>query len=44
MAIILRKGETADGAAIGEICYRAFTAIAESHNFPPDFPGPEINR
>jgi len=42
MAIVLRKGETAEGAAIGKICYRAFKTIAESHNFPPDFPGPEI--
>jgi predicted N-acetyltransferase YhbS len=42
MAILLRKGETADGPAVGAICYHAFKAIAESHNFPPDFPGPEI--
>jgi predicted N-acetyltransferase YhbS len=42
MAIILRRGKTADGPVVGEICYHAFTGIAESHNFPPDFPGPEI--
>jgi len=42
MAILLRTGETADGPAVGTICYHAFKAIAESHNFPPDFPGPEI--
>ena len=42
MAILFRKAETADGPAVGKICYRAFKAIAESHNFPPDFPGPEI--
>ena len=42
MAILLRTGETADGPAVGTICYHALKAIAESHNFPPDFPGPEI--
>ena len=42
MAILLRKGKTAEGAAVGRICYHAFRTIAESHNFPPDFPSPEI--
>ena len=26
----------------GPICYAAFKAIADQHNFPPDFPSPEI--
>jgi len=38
----LRKGQEADASAAGAICYRAFKAIAEAHNFPPDFPSPEI--
>jgi predicted N-acetyltransferase YhbS len=24
------------------ICYSAFKVIAEAHNFPPDFPNPEV--
>lgn len=40
--IRLRKGEVADGAAVGDICYRAFRAIAESHNFAPDFPSADM--
>jgi predicted N-acetyltransferase YhbS len=42
VTVLLRQGETADGSAVGEICYRAFKAVAESHNFPPDFPSPEV--
>ncbi len=38
MTLSLRKGEVSDAPALGEICYRAFTAIAESHHFTPDFP------
>jgi len=26
---------------LGDICYRAFKAIADAHNFTPDFPSPE---
>lgn len=37
-----RPGTTADAAACGTICYDAFKAIAEQHNFPPDFPSSEI--
>ena len=38
----MRKGQEADASAAGAVCYRAFKAIAEAHNFPPDFPSPEI--
>jgi predicted N-acetyltransferase YhbS len=31
-----------DVEACGRICYEAFKAIAEQHNFPPDFPSPEV--
>ncbi|HEX4673811.1 MAG TPA: GNAT family N-acetyltransferase [Steroidobacteraceae bacterium] len=41
MAIHLRRGNSTDAAAVGEICYHAFTALAEAHNFLPDFPSPE---
>ena len=42
MAIVLRRGAPQDGAAIGDICYRAFKAVAEAHNFAPDFPSPDV--
>jgi GNAT superfamily N-acetyltransferase len=38
----LRRSEQTDAAAAGDICYRAFKAIAEAHNFTPDFPGPDV--
>jgi predicted N-acetyltransferase YhbS len=42
MELVLRAGEPGDGATLGRICYDAFTAIANQHNFPPDFPSPEF--
>jgi predicted N-acetyltransferase YhbS len=42
MTLRLRKGVPADAAAAGDVCYRAFKAIAEAHRFPPDFPSPEL--
>ncbi len=42
MTITLRKGREADAAAAGDICYRAFKAIAEAHNFAPDLPNPDV--
>jgi predicted N-acetyltransferase YhbS len=41
MSVHLRRGNSTDPAAVGEICYHAFTALAEAHNFQPDFPSPE---
>ena len=38
----MRKGREADASAAGAVCYRAFKAIAEAHNFAPDLPSPEI--
>src|SRR3954469_17797648 len=42
MSIVLRPGTPADAAPCGRICYEAFKAICLSHNFPPDFPSPEV--
>ena len=42
MTITLRKGREADAAAAGDVCYRAFKAIAEAHNFAPDLPNPDV--
>jgi len=42
MSFHLRKARPADTSAVGDICYRAFKAIAEAHNFTPDFPSAEV--
>ena len=42
MAIALRPIEPADVPEAGRICHDAFKAIAGQHNFPPDFPEPEV--
>lgn len=42
MNITLRRGTLKDAKQCGMICYSAFKGIAEQHNFPPDFPSPEI--
>ena len=41
MDIKLREGQPDDVQVCGRIAYDAFKAIAEEHNFPPDFPSPE---
>ena len=38
----LRPGRAEDAAVLGQICYDAFTTISREHNFPPDFPAPEV--
>ena len=40
--ILLRSGKPGDAEPYGTICYRAFKTISDAHNFPPDFPSPEI--
>jgi predicted N-acetyltransferase YhbS len=44
MKVTLRPGTTADAERCGEICYNAFKAVAEQHNFPPDLPSQEVAR
>jgi predicted N-acetyltransferase YhbS len=41
MTLYLRKPTPADAPVLSDICYRAFKAIADAHNFPPDFPSAE---
>jgi len=41
MTLHLRRAKAADAPILGDICYRAFKAIADEHNFPPDFPNAE---
>jgi predicted N-acetyltransferase YhbS len=42
MKINLRPGTPDDAEKCGLICYEAFKTISERHNFPRDFPNPEI--
>jgi predicted N-acetyltransferase YhbS len=42
MSIVFRPGTAADAVACGAICYEAFKAIGTAHNFPPDFPSPQV--
>ena len=44
MNVTLRPGTAADAERCGEICYNAFKAVADQHNFPPDFPSQEVAR
>jgi predicted N-acetyltransferase YhbS len=39
----LRPGTSDDIKACAGICYAAFGAIADRHNFPRDFPSPEVS-
>ena len=41
--LTLRTGRSEDAETCGSICYEAFKAIADQHNFPPDFPSPEVS-
>jgi len=41
MDLKLRRGLPEDAKTCGEICYEAFKAIAEHHNFPPNLPTPD---
>jgi GNAT superfamily N-acetyltransferase len=38
----LRPGKVEDADKVGKIIFEAFSAIADKHNFPPDFPSVDI--
>lgn len=42
MSIAIREARVEDTPALGLICYDAFAAIANAHNFPPDFPNADV--
>ena len=42
MTVTIRPGQPSDAPELGRICHAAFTAIANAHNFPPDFPSAEV--
>ncbi len=41
MDLELRPAKADDAETCGRICFDAFGAVAERHNFPPDWPSPE---
>lgn len=42
MNLTLRPGRAEEAPVCGAICYHAFASLAARHNFPPDFPTPEV--
>src|SRR5271170_5371954 len=42
-SVVIRRASAADAEVCGRICFEAFTALANRHNFPPDVPVPEIS-
>lgn len=40
--IKIRRTQASDAEICGRICYEAFTKLNQHHNFPPDFPSPEV--
>jgi GNAT superfamily N-acetyltransferase len=42
-SVVIRRASAEDAEVCGRICFEAFTALANRHNFPPDFPAPEVS-
>jgi predicted N-acetyltransferase YhbS len=42
MSVILRPGTPGDAETCGVVAFEAFRAISSAHNFPWDFPSPDI--
>jgi predicted N-acetyltransferase YhbS len=40
--IVVRTATPEDSLAAGQICFNAFSAINAAHNFPCDFPNPQV--
>lgn len=43
-SLMIRRATAADVDTCAQICYDAFNAINSQHNFPPDFPAPDVAR
>lgn len=43
MSDTFRRADLTDAAECGRICYEAFGSIHDAHNFPRDFPSPEVS-
>lgn len=41
-SIVIRRASPAEAEVCGRICFEAFGTLASHHNFPPDFPSPEV--
>ena len=41
-AIAIRRASPAEAEVCGRICFEAFRSLAAHHNFPPDFPVPDV--
>jgi Acetyltransferase (GNAT) family len=41
-SVVIRRATPADAAVCGKICFEAFGSLASHHNFPLDFPAPEV--
>ena len=41
-SLVVRRATPADAEVCGRICYEAFSSLSTRHNFPSDFPAPEI--
>jgi predicted N-acetyltransferase YhbS len=42
--ITIRRAQPEDIEVCGRICFEGFTTLNQHHNFPPDFPTPEVAR
>ena len=42
MTTTIRRAVESDAPETGRICFEAFKAIADEHNFPPDFPNADV--
>lgn len=42
-SVAIRRASAADAEVCGRICFEAFTALANRHNFPADFPALEVS-
>jgi GNAT superfamily N-acetyltransferase len=43
-SLVVRRATPADAEGCGKICFEAFASLSSRHNFPPDFPAPEVPR
>jgi GNAT superfamily N-acetyltransferase len=41
-AVVIRRATPADAEVCGRIGFESFAMLANKHNFPPDFPAPEV--
>jgi Acetyltransferase (GNAT) family len=41
-SLVVRRATPADAEVCGRICYEAFDSLSTRHNFPSDFPTPEV--